>query len=251
MPELQPAVEPEGRGLLTELDRKKGYILKSCALLLAYWLAFFGFQYFFVSQGSFLDSFIRASSIGGALLIGLALSTGPLQALVPRLDFTRFRRTLGVAGFLMVAAHSFAVVSFRFGGDFVKAYSNLNPFQSAIAFGVFAYWLAFPLALSSTDWAMRKLRFKHWKLLHRTVYFSWILAVMHFLLIRPEQLRNAAGYLLLLVTGSVFALQLAAFAKRAAASRARLALAAGLSVVLFLASLFVLSLPKISNGWGI
>ncbi len=250
MEQAQEQVQPRLPSLSDELARKKSFIAKAALLLLAYWLVQFAHQYFLVSEGNVADSIIRASSLGGALLVGLALLAGPLYVLFPKINFIGYRRAFGVAGFVLIIVHSSSVIFFRFGGNVAKAYSNLNPLQNAMAFGIFAFWLLFPLALTSTDWAMRKLRL-NWKRLHRTVYFSWILAVMHFLIIRPAQLQNIAGYSLVLVAALVFGLEFAAFVKKASASRSLVALAAGASVALFLLSLAYLTWPKALKVFGV
>ncbi len=240
----------EGNSLLGELDRKKGYIAKSAAALLAFWLLEFAHQYFLVSNGNASDSLIRASSLGGALLVGLALAIGPLQALAPKYDFIKHRRTLAVGGFVLIIAHGLSVIDLRFGGNVAKVVANLNPLQNAIAFGVIAYALIFPLLLTSTDWAIRKLKYANWKALHRTIFFTWTLAVMHFLIIRPAMLQNAAGYALLLVTASVYALQFSAFVKRVSSSKSRIAIVSGAAAALFLLSLAYLTWPKAAKVFG-
>ncbi|MFH0971393.1 MAG: ferric reductase-like transmembrane domain-containing protein [Candidatus Micrarchaeota archaeon] len=230
--------------LFWEVGKKGVVIVKFAALLFIFWLLQFAFQYYFVSEGSFEDSAIRASSLGGALLIAISLIIGPLQSLWPKYNYLNFRRSFGVGGFFLIIAHAYSVVMFRFGGNALNAFANLNPLQSALAFGSLAYLLLFPLLLTSTDWAMRKLKFNNWKLLHRTIYFTWILAVLHFLIIRPGQLMNIAGYLLLAATALVFLLQFIAYMVRIRRSRSKFAMLAGISVILFLATWLYFTYPK-------
>ncbi len=239
------------QGLLWEIGRKRIFFLKAALMLAIFWLIQFSYQFWFVSAGGLEDSAIRASSLGGALLITISLLIGPMQVLSPRHNYIDLRRAFGVAGFALIMVHAFSVIAFRFGGNVQKAYANLDPIGSAIALGIIAYWLLFPLLLTSTDWAMRKLRFHNWKLLHRTVYFTWMMAVFHFLIIRPDQLANFAGLLLLAGTALVFILQTAAFAKKIWGSRSGIALFTAAMVFLFLLSWLALLYPKYLRVLGI
>ena len=50
-----------------------------------------------------------------------------------------------------------------------------------------------PLALTSNQWAMRKLR-KNWKRLHRLVYLAGILVIIHFVWLVKSDIRDPLAY---------------------------------------------------------
>ena len=67
--------------------------------------------------------------------------------------------------------------------------------------------------MTSTDWANQKLGYNKWKMIHRLVYFGWMVSVLHFILINPDILLSLPGYILLIVTALVFILEISAFVK--------------------------------------
>jgi sulfoxide reductase heme-binding subunit YedZ len=91
----------------------------------------------------------------------------------------RYRRTVGLFAFFYACLHlaTYAGVDQFFdwkaiGEDVVK-----RPF---ITVGFAAFLLLVPLALTSTDRAVRRLGFVRWKRLHRLVYVAAALGVVHF-----------------------------------------------------------------------
>jgi sulfoxide reductase heme-binding subunit YedZ len=49
-----------------------------------------------------------------------------------------------------------------------------------ITMGVTAWLLLLPLAVTSTNWAIRKLGGKHWNRLHKLVYVAAVCGVIHY-----------------------------------------------------------------------
>ncbi len=91
----------------------------------------------------------------------------------------RYRRALGLFAFFYACLHlaTYAGVDQFFdwkaiGEDVVK-----RPF---ITVGFAAFLVLVPLALTSTDAAVRRLGFVRWKRLHRLVYVAAALGVVHF-----------------------------------------------------------------------
>jgi methionine sulfoxide reductase heme-binding subunit len=112
--------------------------------------------------------------------ICFTLCITPLRMLLNRPQITRFRRMLGLFAFFYGCVH-FAVWLFldprqntiqAIWDDIVK-----RPY---ITFGMLALLAMLPLAITSTAGWVRRLGFKHWKLLHRLVYLSAIAAVVHY-----------------------------------------------------------------------
>lgn len=111
-----------------------------------------------------------------------ALCVTPLMRLTG-VNLIRFRRALGVLGFAYVGLHLavWVVLDKQFfwaemGRDIVK-----RPF---ITVGMLAFVLLVPLALTSTDGAIRRLGAAGWRRLHRLAWPATILGAAHFLLVQ-------------------------------------------------------------------
>lgn len=166
-----------------------------------FWLVLFGFEYFFLTKNSFHLSLIRSFSIGGEILIGLALFSSALFKWYPRLAVHwRMRRYLGVSGFILIFFHVATVMRFIFNYDLGRVYYSFNPLVNPLIFGVVAYVILFIMTITSTDWMVKKLTPRVWKFIHRFVYIAYISSIFHFILINPRALNNPFGYLLYLVT---------------------------------------------------
>lgn len=217
--------------------KDKGYVIKSMVLGLIFWIAQYAYQYFFVDDDISL-AIIRASAFTGATLIGIALITGPLQKLWPSKNYIKHRRTLGVLGFTFILVHYFAVMLYVFNFNLQSIFlGGTNPYVNPVIFGLIAFCIYIPIYVTSTDWATQKLGYNKWKMIHRLVYFAWILSVMHFILINPEALISLPGYILLIVTALVFILEISAFVKHTK-SRGGKGRYVGLFIILIGAALF-------------
>ncbi|MFH1443521.1 MAG: hypothetical protein ABIG96_05790 [Candidatus Micrarchaeota archaeon] len=212
------AVNPTlNQGLVRELISKKIYILKSIAVLAIFALLQFANQYFFVPHENIPDILIRGFALGGATLIGLSLLIGPLAVLKPKFNFVRHRRAVGNAGFVLIFFHLQLIISQRLGNSPQLIFSNPNPFANGLFMGFLAYFPLVLLFLTSTDWATRKLGQKNWKNLHRLIYASFLIFILHAVIMTrydPVRLFNPAGYLLLLVSIFAALFQLLAYIKR-------------------------------------
>lgn len=131
------------------------------------------------------------------LLLSLAMT--PLRLILKKTWPIRFRRMLGLYSFFYACLH-FSVYLFldlgsywsQIGADIIK-----RPF---ITVGFTAWLLLIPLALTSTQWMMRKLK-KNWLQLHKLVYAIGILGVVHYYWLVKSDVREPllyAGILLLL-----------------------------------------------------
>src|SRR5437016_9015588 len=120
------------------------------------------------------------------LLISLAVS--PVRRITGLNWLIRFRRMLGLFAFFYGSLHLLTYVAFdRFfhlttvPGDVVK-----RPF---IAVGMTAFFLMLPLAITSTDKMVKRLGGKRWIRLHRVVYVSAVLGVLHYYLLVKSDVR--------------------------------------------------------------
>ena len=129
------------------------------------------------------------------LLISLAVT--PLRRITGLNWLTRFRRMLGLFAFFYGFLHLMTYVAFdRFfhlttvPGDVVK-----RPF---IAIGMTAFFLMVPLAITSTDKMVKRLGGKRWTRLHRIVYLSGILGVLHYYMLVKSDVRLPLTFAFLL-----------------------------------------------------
>jgi methionine sulfoxide reductase heme-binding subunit len=108
-----------------------------------------------------------------------SLAASPMKALFGWTWPLRVRRMVGLFAFFYAALHLTTYVALDqafalrdIGLDIVK-----RPF---ITIGLAAFIVLVPLAVTSTDRAVRKLGFRRWKRIHRLVYLAAILAIVHF-----------------------------------------------------------------------
>ena len=191
----------------------KKYVFTSIGLGILFWLIQFAYQYYVLVPGEMQSSIVRSAAITGATLIGIALIIGPLAKLWPSKNYIRHRRTFGVIGFTFIIVHILAVMAYFFNFGFAELLYDLNPYVNPLIFGILGFIVYIPLYVTSTDWAVEKLGFKRWKLIHRLVYVAWIVSVLHFMQINPSLLYNPVGYGLIGVTYATLILEFAAFIK--------------------------------------
>ena len=112
------------------------------------------------------------------LLASLALT--PLRIVLGRSWPVTLRRLLGLFAFVYVALHlaTWVVLDHFFDWPVMVADVVKRPY---IAAGMTAFALLVPLAATSTAAAIKRLGARAWRRLHRLVYASAVLAVLHFI----------------------------------------------------------------------
>jgi methionine sulfoxide reductase heme-binding subunit len=125
------------------------------------------------------------------LIFTLAIT--PLRQILRFPELIRFRRMLGLFAFFYVCLHFLTYIgpdqSFDFAGmlkDVVK-----RPF---ITVGFLAFVLLIPLAITSTVGWIRRLGGKRWQLLHRAIYVSATLGVIHYYWLVKSDVRKPLFY---------------------------------------------------------
>lgn len=98
------------------------------------------------------------------------------------LNLVRFRRALGVTAFVYIALHFIAWVWLDMGLRWDEVMRDLYKRPYIIA-GVFGFLAMIPLALTSTDSAVRRLGAARWRGLHRLAYVSVAAGVLHYVLL--------------------------------------------------------------------
>jgi sulfoxide reductase heme-binding subunit YedZ len=114
------------------------------------------------------------------MLLTITLAITPVRRLFPRLSWMiRFRRLLGLFAFFYATIHLLTYVAL-YSGFSVRAMADDISKRRFITMGVAAYLLLLPLALTSTNWAIRKMGGKRWNRLHKLVYLAAICGVIHY-----------------------------------------------------------------------
>lgn len=113
-------------------------------------------------------------------LLVISLAITPLRRLFPRLSWLiKFRRLLGLFAFFYATLHLSTWIALYTGFDPNSMYADILKRRYVTA-GMTAWLLLLPLALTSTNWAIRKMGGKAWNRLHRLVYFAAIVGIVHY-----------------------------------------------------------------------
>jgi len=109
----------------------------------------------------------------------LTLLISSLSRASQRLRFLlQFRRMIGLFAFFYASVHLFVFISLILGFDATLLLAEINK-RPYITVGVLAWVAMLPLALTSNAAAIKKLGARQWKQLHRLVYLSLFLAILH------------------------------------------------------------------------
>lgn len=117
----------------------------------------------------------------------------------------KYRRTFGLIAFFYACVH----LTIYFGLDIELMWSNLVEDvldRTYITLGMTALLLMVPLALTSTKASIRWLGNKKWNALHRLVYVSAVLGVIHFYMAVKKDVREPLVFAAILAT--LFAVRL-------------------------------------------
>jgi methionine sulfoxide reductase heme-binding subunit len=163
--------------------------------------------------------------------LAVTLLITPLRKLTKWNALIRYRRMFGLFAFFYGCLHFLTYVwldQFFALGDIVKDVMK-RPF---ITVGFTAFVLMIPLALTSTAGWIRRLGGKRWNLLHRLIYVSAVLGVIHYLwlvkadTIRPIRYGVVIGVLLVARAAFAWRRRLTATPSRAPSAEPRLRRAA-------------------------
>jgi methionine sulfoxide reductase heme-binding subunit len=137
--------------------------------------------------------FIERSTGFWALFILLAtLTLTPIRLLTGRAWQIQMRRMLGLFMFFYVCLHIITYLWLDFAFDWLEITKDIAK-HPRILVGFAAFMLSVPLALTSTNNMMKRLR-EHWKQLHQLVYLIAILAIVHFWWLVKKDIREPLLY---------------------------------------------------------
>jgi len=128
----------------------------------------------------------------------LTLAMTPLRRFTGSAWPLRLRRMLGLFAFFYVCVHLLTYLWLDHFFDWEEIIIDIVK-RPYITFGMLAFTLLLPLALTSTKKMMKRLGYR-WKSLHKLIYVIAILGVLHFLLLVKADLREPIIYAFVLVT---------------------------------------------------
>jgi sulfoxide reductase heme-binding subunit YedZ len=144
-------------------------------------------------------------------LLVASLAATPMKTLFGFTVQMRVRRMVGLFAFFYALLHFLTYLGLDQALDFSDIGADIAK-RKFITVGFAAFLTLIPLAVTSTDGAVKRLGFRRWKRLHRLAYVAAVLGVVHFVW------RVKADYL----EPALFAVTLAAlFLARLAPTRAK------------------------------
>jgi methionine sulfoxide reductase heme-binding subunit len=123
----------------------------------------------------------------------ITLSITPLRKLTHQYWLINFRRMLGLFAFFYGTLHLMTWVWLDKFFDVHEMLADIAK-RKFITAGMTAFALMIPLALTSTKWSIRKLGGKRWQALHRLIYFSAALGVIHYIWLVKADLKKPLEY---------------------------------------------------------
>ena len=126
-------------------------------------------------------------------LLCLVLAVTPLRHITRTPELIRFRRSIGLGAFFYACLHLLCYAWFDQGFEFDEIAKDLvkRPF---IWLGMLGFVFMLPLALTSSNAAVRWLGGKRWQILHRLVYLLPAFALLHFYWMRAGKNNFAEVY---------------------------------------------------------
>jgi sulfoxide reductase heme-binding subunit YedZ len=113
------------------------------------------------------------------ILVLTTLTITPLRRITRQYWLIGLRRMIGLFAFFYGTLHFLTYIWLDKFFDVHEMWKDIakRPF---ITIGFSAFVLMIPLALTSTAWSIRRLGGKNWQRLHRLIYLTGILAVIHY-----------------------------------------------------------------------
>jgi sulfoxide reductase heme-binding subunit YedZ len=127
----------------------------------------------------------------------LTLAITPVRNVFGILILTRIRRMLGLFTFFYASLHLTSYLVFLLELRFTDLVTDVVK-RPYITIGFCAFLLLVPLAVTSNQWMIRKLK-QRWKALHKLVYLIAILAIVHLVWLTKTDYQDAVFYGLIMV----------------------------------------------------
>ncbi len=131
-------------------------------------------------------------------LLLLTLAITPLRQLTGQAVLLRFRRMLGLYAFFYACLHLVAYLGLDLRGYWAQIFEEIVK-RPYITVGFLAWLLLIPLAITSTQGWMRRLK-RNWGKLHKAIYAIGVLAVLHFWWLVKSDIREPLLYATILAS---------------------------------------------------
>ncbi|XZA04536.1 protein-methionine-sulfoxide reductase heme-binding subunit MsrQ [Xanthomonas albilineans] len=131
-------------------------------------------------------------------LLLLTLAITPLRQLTGQAVLLRFRRMLGLYAFFYACVHVVAYLGLDLRGYWAQIFEEIVK-RPYITVGFLAWLLLIPLAITSTQGWMRRLK-RNWGKLHKAIYAIGVLAVLHFWWLVKSDIREPLLYAAILAS---------------------------------------------------
>ena len=112
------------------------------------------------------------------IFLCLTLSTTPLRKITHINQWILYRRMLGLFTFFYASIHLLCYIGLDYQFAWVDIKNDIIKHRYVLV-GFLGWLLLLPLAITSSDNMMRKLK-SNWKKIHRLIYLIAILGVLHF-----------------------------------------------------------------------
>ncbi|MCB1025108.1 MAG: sulfoxide reductase heme-binding subunit YedZ [Acidobacteria bacterium] len=180
-------------------------------LVLLFWDGYFGRL-----GANPIEYFLRTTGVLTLSFLILTLAVTPLRKLFKLNQLIKLRRMLGLYAFFYGCVHLITYSIFDKNLDLWVIANDVwkRPF---IAFGMAALVLMIPLAVTSTNGMIKRLGGKRWKMLHRAVYLTAVLGIIHYYLIQKSDVTYPVifGLILFALLGYRIFVKAAAGARKA------------------------------------
>ena len=134
----------------------------------------------------------HSTGLWALIFLLISLTMTPIRLLTGQVWQIQVRRLIGLWMFFYATLHVVTYVWLDFNFLFDVMIDDVFE-HPRILLGFAAFLLTIPLAATSNQYMMKKLKSK-WKTLHKTVYLIAILAVVHFLLLVKKDLTEPFYY---------------------------------------------------------
>lgn len=131
------------------------------------------------------------------LLIGLAIT--PIRQLLNVSALIKWRRMIGLYAFFYGCIHITIYLVLDRELIFSTIWTDIVK-RTYITVGFAAFILLIPLAITSTNKMIKRVGGKRWVKLHKLVYFSTLLACLHFLWLVKSDITEPAIYIAIFLT---------------------------------------------------
>lgn len=148
----------------------------------------------------------------------VTLSVTPVRKLTRQYWLIQFRRMFGLFAFFYACLHFTTYIWLDQFFDFDSITKDVvkRPF---ITVGFTAFVLLIPLALTSTQASIRRLG-KRWQMIHRLIYVTAVLGVIHYIWLVKKDIRKPVIYASILAVLFAYRLIIWAWARRASPASA-------------------------------